>query len=433
MPRADSSPADPERPRASWAARGLFVIALLVVLREGRDLFAPIVIAVVLTLALAPLVRALRQRGVPEVLGAALVVAALIGTVVPLGASLAGPAAQWWERAPQMITRVFAQIDRLRESVPGLARPAAAPPARTPRGTAAAPPAPPPDPVKERLTSEGVALTGALIGRGVSIAVSATATVILLYFLLASEHWMLARWVEAVPRRRARALVLGGLRCAQREIGRFALAVGIINVATGVSTGLALWWLGLPNPTLWAVLVAVLNFVPYIGPLMLVALLGVAGGATFDTPMDMLAPALSFLLIHAVETNLVSPWLIGRRLTLSPVSVFLSVMFWGWMWGIAGALIAVPLLIALRTACRRVPRWRALARFLDGDARPVPALRALLKRRRGVPAAATTAAAVAAAATGSEAVDVADVGRVDVLADVAGEPVAVARHLEDHA
>ena len=128
MPRADSSPAEPERPRASWAARGLFVIALLVVLREGRDLFAPIVIAVVLTLALAPLVRWLRRQGVPEVLGAALVVAALIGTVVPLGASLAGPAAQWWDRAPQMITRVLAQIDRLREAVPGLARPAAAPP-----------------------------------------------------------------------------------------------------------------------------------------------------------------------------------------------------------------------------------------------------------------------------------------------------------------
>lgn len=423
MPRADSSSAEPERPRPSWAARGLFLIALLVVLREGRDLFAPIAIAVVLTLALAPLVRALRRVGVPEVLGAALVVAALLATVVPLGASLAGPAAQWWDRAPQMITRVFAQLDRLRDAVPGLARPAAAPPVRTPRG-ATAPPTPPPDPVKERLTSEGVALTGALIGRGAAIAVSATATVILLYFLLASEHWMIARWVEAVPRRRARALVLGGLRCTQREIGRFAAAVGVINVATGVSTGLALWWIGLPNPTLWAVLVAVLNFVPYIGPLILVAMLGVAGGATFDVPLQMAAPALSFLLIHALETNLVSPWLIGRRLTLSPVSVFLSVMFWGWMWGIAGALIAVPLLIALRTACRRVPRWRTLARFLDGDARPVPALRALLVRRRAAPA---------AAAAPSEAVDVADVGRVDVLADVTREPVAVARQLEDHA
>lgn len=422
MPRADSSPAEPERTRPSWAARGLFVIALLVVLREGRDLFAPVTIAIVLTLVLAPLVRALRRHGVPEVLGAALVVAALLGTVVPLGASLAGPAAQWWDRAPQMLTRVFTQLDRLREAVPGLARPAAAPPARTTRGTAAAAPAPPPDPVKERLTSEGVALTGALIGRGAAIAVSATATVILLYFLLASEHWLLARWVEAVPRRRARALVLGGLRCTQREIGRFALAVGVINVATGLSTGLALWWLGMPNPTLWAVLVAVLNFVPYIGPLILVAMLGVAGGATFDTPLQMLSPALAFVLIHALETNLVSPWLVGRRLSLSPISVFLSVMFWGWMWGIAGALIAVPLLIALRTACRRVPRWRTLARFLDGDARPVPALRVLLKRRRAAPAAAS-----------SEAVDVAQVGRVDVLADVAREPVAVARQFQDHA
>lgn len=384
MPRADSSPADPsDKTARPWALRGLFLIALLFLLREARDLLAPMLIAIVLTFVLAPVVRALRRVGLPEVFGAAVVVAALLGAVVPLTASLAEPAALWWERAPAMMTRLFEQIDRWRAAVPGLAPPPASPASRAPRSAVSNPaPPPPPDPVKERLASEGVALTGALLGRGASVALGAAAMVILLYFLLASEHWMLTRWIEAVPRRRARALVLGGVRAAQREIGRFVAALGAINAGVGLVTGLVLWGLGLPNPTLWAVIVAVLNFVPYLGPLIVVALLGLAGAFAFDDTAAMLAPALAFLAIHAVESNLVSPWVVGRRLALSPVSVFLSVMFWGWLWGIAGALIAVPLLIGLRIVCRRTPRLRPFARFLDGDARPIPSLRSLLGGRR---------------------------------------------------
>lgn len=376
---------------APWALRGLFAIALLYLLRDARALLAPIVIAVVLTFLLAPLVRALRRRGLGEVFGAALVVAALLGTVVPLATTLAEPASQWWERAPQMITQVFARFDKLRAQVPGLApAPAAASasavPPRSARERAAAASAasavPPADPVKERIATESVAFTGVLLGHGASFALSMVATVMLLYFLLASEHWMLSRIVETLPRRRARALLLGGIRAAQREIGRFLLSLGIINIAVGLITGLLVWRLGLPNPTLWAVLVAVLNFVPYIGPLMIVGLLGLAATFTFDASSAILAPPLGFLAVHAVESNVVSPWFVGRRLALSPVSLFLSVMFWGWLWGMAGALLAVPILIGVRAACRRITRLRGFARFLDGDARDVPTLPALLRARR---------------------------------------------------
>lgn len=372
-PTTDPSSPPPARPR--WALRLLALVAVVWMLREAQPLLAPVMVAVVLTFLLTPLVRWLRRRlRVPEVLGAAFVVAALVGTVVPVAGALAEPATVWWQRAPQTLAQLLERFDRLRAAVPGLG-PAPAPT----QGTRPTRPAPPqPDPVKERLASESVALTGMLLNRGIDIAVSGAATVILLYFLLASEHWLLSRTIEAVPRRRSRALVLGGVRAAQREIGRYLGSLGLINIGVATVTGLAMWWLGLPNPTLWGALGGLLNFIPYIGPLILFALLLLAGVFAFPEASAMVAPALAFAAINAVENNLVSPWIVGRRLALSPISVFLSVMFWGWLWGVAGALIAVPMLIIVRCVCVRNRRLRILGRFIDGDARPTPSIRTLL-------------------------------------------------------
>jgi predicted PurR-regulated permease PerM len=359
--------------RRGWALRGVFFLALVFATREARPLLAPVLIAVLLTLALSPAVRWLRQRGVPEMLGALLLVVALMASTVPLAMSLARPAAAWWETAPTTVTQLLEQLDRLRAAIPGLHPPAPPRPGRTV--------AQPSDPVKERLASEGVALTGLVLTRSLAFVVSFTATVILLYFLLASEHWVLSRVVEAVPRQRTRALLLGGVRAAQREIGHWLAVVGIVNCAVGLLMGLVLWMLGLPNPTLWGALTAVFCFVPYIGPMALMALLLLAGISTFDTGLQALGPMLAFVIIHAVESNVVSPLIVGRRLSLSPVSVFLSVMFWGWLWGIAGALIAVPVLIVLRSACRRTRGLRLARRFLEGDRREAPpTLRSLLRR-----------------------------------------------------
>jgi predicted PurR-regulated permease PerM len=373
-----NSPAAPAAaPRRGWALRGVFFLALVFAVREARPLLAPVLIAGLLTLALSPAVRSLRRRGVPEVLGALLMVVTLMASTVPLAMTLARPAAAWWETAPTTVAQLLEQLDKVRSAIPGLHPP---PPPRP--GRAALPATP--DPLKERLASEGVALTGLVLTRSLSFAVSFTATVILLYFLLASEHWVVSRIVEAVPRQRTRALVLGGVRAAQREIGHWLAVVGIVNCTVGLLMGLVLWMLGLPNPTLWGAVTAVFCFVPYIGPMAVMALLLLAGVSTFDSGAQMFAPMLAFVVIHAIESNIVSPLIVGRRLSLSPVSVFLAVMFWGWLWGIAGALIAVPLLIALRSVCRRTRGLRLLRCFLEGDRREAPpSLRSLLRRPPG--------------------------------------------------
>lgn len=364
-------PAAQKLPGAS-ALRWLLAIVAVFLVREAQALLAPIAIAVVLTFVLSTPVHLLRRHGIPEFIGAAVLVLALIGSTALVGTILAGPASEWWEKAPTTVDALVEQTEKFREAI-GLPAPPAPPPSRRSQAPA------PEDPVKERLVSESVALTGLVIGRAFSFSLSAIATVILLYFLLASEHWLLSRTVEAFSRRRTRALLLGGVRNAQREIGRFIGALSIINFGVALVTMAFMAYIGLPSAALWGSLAGVLSFIPYIGPILTMGLLLLAGVVTFtDNPALMLAPAAGFMVIHAIESNLVSPWFIGRRLALSRISVFLSVMLWGWMWGIAGAVLAVPFLIGFRSLCRRVRKLRRVCVYLDEARKPPPSLSYLL-------------------------------------------------------
>src|SRR6185436_4468150 len=178
----------------SSAVRGLLVIATILLMKEAAPLLLPVATAVVLTFVFAPVVRGLKRGGVPEPAGAAVVVITLLGVTLLVTSTLVGPASQWWERAPQTVAQVMAQFDRLRASI--LSSPA--PPPRPPAGRNAERAAPAQaqqanDPLKDKLATEGVAITRVVIGKVFSFGLSAAATVILLYFLLASEHWMLSR------------------------------------------------------------------------------------------------------------------------------------------------------------------------------------------------------------------------------------------------
>jgi predicted PurR-regulated permease PerM len=367
-----------DSPRASFTLKTLVAIALIVLLKMANEVLLPILIAIILTFLLAPLVRGLRRRGVDEALGAAIVVFGLLGMVALLASRLAQPAADWVARAPTTVQQANEAFERVRESMPFLSAPPTPPPSRA-RG--AAQPPPPADPVKEKIATESVALTGTVLKRVAGIAITTAATVILLYFFLASERWLITRTIEAIPRRRARVAVIGGFRAAQRDIATFLGTQAMVNVGVGVATGIALGLIGLPNPTLWGTIAGVLGFIPYLGPLVTIVLLVIAGTLTFDTLGWMLAPVAAFGVINVIESNFVSPWVVGRRLEMSPLVVFLAVMICGWVWGIAGAFIAVPLLVAIRAAARRSRSLRLWCVYLDRGREP-PSIRFLLGLRR---------------------------------------------------
>jgi len=374
-----------------WATRGLLLIALVFLLKEASAIVLPVLVALILTFVLAPVVRTMRHHGMPEAVSAAMLVTTLVGCTVLSVALLAEPVADWWQRAPVAVSQALNRVDRWRASIPGFGPPAE----RRASGRA---PAPPADPLRERLASEGVALTAQVLGTSVKFLISAAATTILLYFLLASEHWVLSRCIELLPHRpRLRAMVLGGLRAAQRDISRYVVSACLINFCVALIVAGTMWWVDLPNPGLWGALAGLLNFVPYLGPLILSGLLLAAslasslGDAGFTA---LAAPVAAYLCIHAVESNFVTPMVIGKRLSMNPLSVLLSVMFWGWLWGVAGAVLAVPLLICLRSISQRNRHMRPVAVYLRGSDRPCAPLNTLL-RPAAAPFPATSADAAA--------------------------------------
>ena len=346
------------RPATTWLGRGLLFVAVVFLLEHARPLLLPIAVAVVFTFVLAAPVRALKRRGVHEYIGAAVVIAAVLGVAAVLLMLVAAPAAAWWSRAPLIVHQLIDALQGWRDAVFPYA-----PPASLTRAPALAPA----DALGERLASEGWTFTRLAIGETISFALSGSATVILLYFMLASERWLVMQTVAAVRRPRARALILAGARRAERDIGLFISTMSLVNVALGVATGLALWIMGLPNPVLWGTTTAVLAFIPYLGPLAITLLLLLAGSVAFGTGAAMLGPPAAFLLLHGIEANFLSPMIMGHRLSLRPVFVFLSVMVWGWLWGIAGAFLAVPMLLGLRAFCKSTRRLRLVCLYLEGD------------------------------------------------------------------
>jgi predicted PurR-regulated permease PerM len=173
------------------------------------------------------------------------------------------------------------------------------------------------------------------------------------------------------------------VRTAQLEMSYYFGTQLLINIGVGTAVGLSCWWLDVPGAVLWGTATAVLNFIPYIGPIVAGTLLTIAGILTFDNLPQALAPVTALIVIHAIEANIVSPLVMSHRLQLSPLALFLSVMLWGWLWGIAGALIAVPVLLTVRIVFHRVRSLRVWASYLDKTQEiDIPSLRSLLRPPR---------------------------------------------------
>jgi predicted PurR-regulated permease PerM len=191
-------------------------------------------------------------------------------------------------------------------------------------------------------------------------------TVVLLFFMLAAGDLFMQKLVKVLPTLHDKRKAVEIAHEVQHSLSAFLFTITLINAVLGVAVGFAAFLVGLPNPVLWGVLAGALNFIPYFGPITGVAVLLVAGFITFDSPLRALLPSVIYLGLHGVEANFITPLILGRRLTLNPLVIFISLMFWTWLWGIPGALLSIPMLMMFKILCDHFKPLAPVGEFLSG-------------------------------------------------------------------
>ena len=362
-------PAGKARRVWSAGATGLFVLACLYTLHAARDFLLPLVIGVMLYFLLIPLVRRLKRMGLPEAAGAAVVVFTVL-LVVGLGVyALSWPASTWMARAPDGLRRVEMKLKPVLRSVEKLTRTAQ----QVEEFTAGTTPGAAPE-VTVKEPSIGTTVLG-----GMQTFLGGAAIVLtLVYFLLASGDGVLRKIVQASPRLADRKRAVDIAREMEQQISTYLLVTTLINVAMGAVVAFALWLMGMPNPVLWGVTATVTNFIPYLGGLICTAVIALAAIIAFDDIWKALLVPSVFFLINSLEGYVITPMIMGRRFTLDPALLFVGLLFWWFVWGTPGALLAVPMMAAFKIFCERVESLQPIAAFLgvDGAANgPPPTVR----------------------------------------------------------
>lgn len=363
QPPAPLPPPPPPPPRASRATiaelrsvaiTGLFVLAVFYTLHLGRDFFLPIMLALFLALLLRPVVQWLRKIKIPAPVAPVLVLALLLAGSGAAIYQLWGPAYDWVARAPQDLRRLDSRIRKLMRSVESVTKTAQ-------QVDQIADVTGKPDTPQVALRQPTLSET--LFGGARHFAASALIVFVLCYFFLASGDHFLRKLPRVLPRAAAeRVLIIVGE--TETHISAYLLAVTFINLIVGAITAGLMALVGMPTPVLLGVVAAALNFVPYFGPAVMSVLVTLVGLISFDDPFRALIAPAVYLCLHATEANFITPHLLGKRLPLNPLAIFVGFMFWWWIWGVPGAILAVPIMVTMKIVADRTESLSGVAEFL---------------------------------------------------------------------
>ena len=339
---------------ASVAIRGLFIIASFYTLYFARALILPLVLAFLLTFLLRPVVRALKKWRIPEWAGSALILLVLLSVATYGSIKLSKPAAEWMEKVPESLSKVDLKIGFLRKPLETVNRTAEELKKLARLG----------DEKKIEVEIKRPALADTVLTGTQEFLAKASVMFILLYFLLASGDLFLSKTVKVFPGLDRKKEIVKITRAVEQQVSRYLFTVMVINIFMGITLGLGMYLIGMPNPVLWGVMAGLLVFLPYLGPLTGIAVVTLVAFLTFDSlARALLAPAIYFAL-ETIQGQIVTPMVLGLRLALNPVAIFVWLIFWGWMWGIAGVLLAVPMLTVFKILCDHIRPLAPVGEFL---------------------------------------------------------------------
>jgi predicted PurR-regulated permease PerM len=327
----------------------MLAIAVLVVCYVAASIILPIILAIVMKLLFQPGMRLFERLRVPRSLAALLLIFAVFGVIVGVGAALSGPATAWAEKLPEGVQRLEERLRFLSQPIGTLQKFLHQFDGATAAGGASGP------------TLAETLMTGTQ-----HFASGFFETILILFFLLVSGDTFLRRMVEIVPSFSDKRRVVELSQQIEENVSAYLVTITLMNIAVGVATGFAMWACGLGDPVLWGVVAFLLNYVPIMGPFFGVAMFLLAGLLTIDPLFQALLPAGLYLLIHVLEGEAITPMLLARRFTLNPVLVIISLIFWFWMWGVPGAILAVPMLAIAKIICDGVRPLNPLGHFLEG-------------------------------------------------------------------
>lgn len=355
---ASAGPAQPAaRPRSSPAALVLATLAIGFTLWATQEVLLPILLAMFFALIGNPILRALQKLRIPRVLGAVAILASGIAGAVLMGSLLAEPAGALVRQLPQEIRAIAPKLRKMTKPVQD-AKKGAETIARAAGGG---------ENGNVRVVRTENDDTYAALAATPKLLASALAVPFLTLFFMVYGENLQRRALALLPGRQQKNLTIEILQSIEREMSRYVLTVTVINIGMGVVFAGALAALGIPirHALLWGTLAALLNYAPFVGPLLGVFAMLLMGLVAFDTPLGALMPAAAYLLLHTIESQLVTPIVLGRHMALSPLILILGLMVFGWLWGIVGLLLAVPLLACAKLMLERLPGMEAWAKLLE--------------------------------------------------------------------
>ena len=340
----------------------LIVLGVVAALYFARPVLLPIFFACVAGMTLKPLIRWSSNCHIPPPFSAAIVILLLVAGVVFGFGQFSRPAMAWVNDAPQHMTELRQRIQKLLP--PGGHFSAAAAAVNNLGATEA-------EKKEDQKNAPTVQVRDnhssvSLINWTEIFLVGLIETLVLLYLLLASGDLFLQKLVHVMPTLGDKKRAVEISHEIQQNISNYLLSVTLINAGLGVIVSGGLYFMGVPNAVMWGIFVAVLNFVPYFGPVAGITLLTAVGLLTFETSLwRALLPPAWYLLLHLLETNLVTPVLLGRRFTLNPVVIFVSLIFWTWLWGMPGALLSLPILVSVKVISDHIPALSSVSEVLS--------------------------------------------------------------------
>jgi predicted PurR-regulated permease PerM len=331
------------------------VALLLYGLYVTKAIAFPIVLAVLIALPLRPAMRWLKAFHIPNPASAFLLCTIVLAVVIIGCVMLWQPAQDWFQNSQSNLEEVERKLRSIRQPISEMQNASESVEKLTADSN---------DPETLQVQIKQPSLTNFIMSTTGTILIGGTITVSLVFLFLAFGEGLMQSIVHSLPSRIDRHKALHMMWEAERTISRYLLSYSLINLGLGVVIGTGMWLIGMPNPVLWGVMAACLNYIPFLGLALGTSIVFLVAVVSFDSiQYALLAPTI-YLLANGVEANVITPLLLGRSLKLNVIIIFLFIVIWGWMWGIGGALIAVPLLIVAKVVCDHVERLQPVAKLL---------------------------------------------------------------------